>query len=285
VGNMNRAVMGVGKRFELAPGFNVDASYERTQTFGGSTGSASRDALSLGGEWLKLDTLKVSSRQEVRVDKGDPAVGGFRKVQVLSLNNLLASITKETSVFLRANYTITQNQTLDRKEAEALEATVGFAYRPVRHNWFQLVSKASQIVEMRPTNINEGLSDRSVRTILGVESIVELPFRLQASEKVAWRRATEGFDGMPAVTTDTVLWVNRLGYHITDLLDIAAEYRILTTVLSGDVEHGALFEAAYIVAKTVRLGVGYNFTRFTDDTVNDIHRNDGGFFFRAIGKY
>lgn len=285
-GRMNRAIMGVGKRFEVAKGVTLDAGYERQQTFGGVTGEASRDALSVGGEWLKSDVFKATTRQEVRIDEGDQANGGVRKLQILTLNNLQGALSRELTLFARANYGRTQNQTLNTLESEALEATLGTAYRPIGHDWLNVIAKYTHLIEKRPSNLNAGLTERAVKHILGIEPVAELPWHLQISQKVAWRRATEQLGDLPAFDSDTVLLITRLGWHATEQFDLAGEYRFLTTALTGDLEHGALFEVAWIAAKQLRVGLGYNFTHFAESTTGDIVTNDdGGFFLRLIGLY
>ena len=50
-------------------------------------------------------------------------------------------------------------------------------------------------------------------------------------------------------------------------------------------DHGVLVEAAYNVHRYFYVGVGYNFTRFTDNLLLDGNRDYSGFFVRAVGKY
>lgn len=285
-GRMNRAVMGLGKKFELAKGVTADAGYERQQTFAAGGGNTSRDALSLGAEWLKGDWWKVTSRQEVRLDQGDPNFGGMRKYQILTLNNGQIGITKEWTIFGRANYTRTQNQTLDLLEAEALEATIGAAFRPIKHNWLNIIAKVSHLIDMRPASDGSGQADRSVKDVLSVEPIVQLPLRFEFSQKAAFRRVTEAMTGLGAESSSTLLLISRLGWHITDRIDIATEYRFLETLLTGDLQHGALVETAWRFAKMLRVGGGYNFTHFIETNTGDIRTtNQGGFFMRLTGMY
>ena len=288
-GRMNRAIMGVGKRFQLAPGFNLDASYERSQTFSGPVGETARDALSVGGEWLRSRMWKLSSRQEVRVDRGDENYGGQRRLQVVSLNAVTARATRSLTFFGRANYLRTENQTLERLEAETLQGTLGTAYRPISANWLNVVSKYTHLIEKRPAAAAVGISEHSVKHIFSVEPIAELPWNVQWSHKLALRRAREQFGDVPEATVDTWLFISRLGYHMTSLLDVAAEYRLLRVgvadVDDSNLEHGALVEAAWLVAKALRVGAGYNFSRFSETAAGDIERNEGGFFLRMIGMY
>jgi hypothetical protein len=288
-GAMNRAVMGVGKRFFVAKGVTLDAGYERQQVFSGPSGAMSRDALSLGGEWLRSQRLKLSTRQEVRLDEGTAAVGGTRKVQVLSLNNAQVLVNRALTLFGRTNYTKTWDQRSDRTEAEALEATVAAAYRPIDHQWLQLLAKATRLVEQRPTNLNAGAQMRSDKWIVSLEPVTELPWQLQFAQKVAWQRATEAMTDLAAtsVTSDKWLLVSRLGWHTLRFLDLVAEYRLLATPAANELVHGALLETAWTFAKTIRVGIGYNFSKVEQTPVGDVsvRRDAGGFFVRLIGMY
>ncbi len=55
--------------------------------------------------------------------------------------------------------------------------------------------------------------------------------------------------------------------------------------LSGEWKHGPLVELTYLLMQHARLGVGYNFTSFSDDEFSDLNRDTGGFFFRLQGQY
>ncbi len=283
---MNRAVMGVGKRFEVAKGVNLDAGYERQQTFAAGGGNTSRDALSLGLEWLRAEKYKVTSRQEVRLDQGDPNFGGVRKLQILTLNNGQVGLSKEWTLFGRANYTRTQNQTTDTLEAEALEATLGAAFRPITHNWLNLITKVSHLIDQRPSTDGTGTTERSVKDILSIEPVAQLPLRFEFSQKAALRRVTEALADMTPENSSTLLLISRLGWHVTDRIDLATEYRFLETLLTKDLQHGALLEVAWRFAKALRVGGGYNFTHFTETNAGDIRTTDqGGFFMRMTGMY
>jgi len=306
-GRMNRAILGVGKRFALGRGLTLDAGYERQQVFGGGTGEQARDVLSLGGEWLRSDEFKLTSRQEVRLDEGGVAGQEVRKLQLVSLTNGQAALNRAVVLFGRAHYLRTQDQFRDVVEAESLEATLAAAYRPVTHNWLQVIGKYSHLIEQRPQSDNTGVQERAIKDIFGLETVAELPWRLQVGQKLAWRRSTEvlgaglqpAAPGEPgsfigtqlgglgaAVTSDTFLTATRLGWHASPLLDLAGEYRFLTTALTGDLVHGALVEAAWTFAKAVRLGVGYNFSHIETTEAGDMRKtDDGGFFLRMIGMY
>jgi hypothetical protein len=83
----------------------------------------------------------------------------------------------------------------------------------------------------------------------------------------------------------TLLWINRLNYHLTGTWDIGGEYRFMQNDLSQSLAHGALFELNYIIQDAVRVGLGYNFTSFSDDEFARLDERYGGPFLRVVAHY
>ena len=82
-----------------------------------------------------------------------------------------------------------------------------------------------------------------------------------------------------------MLWINRLNYHLTSTWDAGVEYRTLSSTLAQNQQMGALVELNYIIKKRVRIGLGYNFSQFSDDEFARLDEVYGGPFFRVIANY
>ena len=186
---------------------------------------------------------------------------------------------------MKLNYSLTDNKTLGMTEAELMELSTGIAFRPKRWNWFNLLMKYTKFVEQRPMSLTDGVSERVSSDIFTILPIFDLPKGFQIVEKFAFKREREYFYDLPPAFSDTFLWLTRLNYHLTNWLDVSTEYRLLTNLAAGDTEHGFLFEASVILKKYIRLGLGYNFTRFTDDELVRNRVDSRGVFFRVVGMY
>ena len=82
------------------------------------------------------------------------------------------------------------------------------------------------------------------------------------------------------------LWINRVSYHLSDTWDAALEYRTLTMLQAGDnASKGFLLEVNRLFMQHLRIGVGYNFTDFTDNEFSANDYSAKGYFFRIQGKY
>jgi hypothetical protein len=63
------------------------------------------------------------------------------------------------------------------------------------------------------------------------------------------------------------------------------EYRILFQKEADDKRQGWLMELMWEATKNLRLGIGYNFTDFSDNEFSDNDYSVQGGFFRIQGKY
>jgi hypothetical protein len=308
-GEQTRAVLGVGKRFQLRRGWTLDVGAERSQIKKRNvTGDSSRSVLSGGWEYLGTKWLKLSQKLEVRYDDADSSVpqnnpclgdtvynnpdycrdnlpGGADKLQFVTTNALVLTFLEDHSILTRFLLNSTENLTTDREEARHMELTFGYALRPVRWDWANLLLKYTYLQDMRPLDLVDFREEREHSHVFTVLPIFELGAGFQLVNKFAFKRSFVRYDLLPEVESDTVLTIHRVNYHLTDTFDAGIEYRFLRNYLANDLKHGALVELSYILMEHARLGVGYNFTRFSDDELSDLDRDVGGFFFRVQGQY
>lgn len=174
--------------------------------------------------------------------------------------------------------------------ARFVEASAGWAYRPLRLDWFDLFFRYAWQLDQRPVGL-AGQSSVTDAHVASLAPIVELPMRLKLSGKVAWKRTASEVELMDAQSLDAVvhtwLWLLRAGYTLRGRWELGAEYRFLYLDRPGSAElrHGALAEATYRLNDRVWLGAGYNFSRFSDDELADLERDSHGFFLRVVGRY
>ena len=309
-GERSRAVLGFGQGWEPIRGLSFNVGYERSQTLAsdGGDSASSRNTASFGAQLIRYADIKVSTLFEARFDHGsliapasNPCLGndvsgnplycrdrltavGDRR-QLVTMTTAEWKVTRDFTFFSRFDLVTTQNQTLDLLEARDMEATFGGAYRPLMTNWLNVLGRYTYLETLAPYDLelDEFRHDRS--HVLSLSPIIELPFNLQLVEKVAWRGMNLRTEGMPEVDNNLILLVNRLNYHLTRMFDIGVEYRFLRQSLTQDWQHGVLVEFNWIVEDYVRLGIGYNFTRFAEDELGDFNRDASGVFFRVTAQY
>jgi len=309
-GERSRALLGFGKRWQIVDGLSIDAGYEHSNTLSALSVESenSRDTLSLGWEWSQLDALKLTGLLEGRFEQGSVhspaaatclagaisgnpaycrdevrAVGDRR--QLVSMTSAQAQATRDLTLFGRFDIVATENTTLRLLESRDVEGTIAAAYRPIDHNWVNLLLRYTYLSEMAPYQLELNQRRDEWSHVFSLSPVFELPFNFQLAEKVAYRQLHLRVEGMPEVRNDIVLLANRINYHLFRQWDVGVEYRFLHQSLTGDWRHGTLVEANYIVADHVRLGLGYNFTRFAEDELGDFDSDRHGFYFRVTAQY
>jgi uncharacterized repeat protein (TIGR01451 family) len=315
----NRAIMGIGKRWDIIPGLSVDTAYERTQIFGRyGQGDSSRDVVSVGWQLTRYDWVKVGSRFEFRYDQGskdapqsspclsngiqdnpsfckDMNKGGFDKYQVVSLNNLDLKLTRDLTFLARYNLALTHNLTLDATEQIDQVFTLGFALRPINYDLINILLKYTFFDQQRPLALEDLHTDRTQKHVVSLVPMIELPYGFQLINKLAWKyvksELTSFTDGdQPSVFTSTLLYIFRLNYHIWRItqqlgFDLGAEYRFMRQYEPQDLQHGALLDLDLVIYEHLRIGGGYNFTHFSDNEFDPEGTDTHGWFFRMRGSY
>ena len=278
--------MGVGKHFVFGEGLTLDAAYERSQVHGGVGSELSRDAVSLGGEYLASDRFKLTGRYEARYEDHEEGMPQRDMFQFLALNALTAKLAPDWTLMGRLNFSHTLDLEYGATQAEILEWGMGLAYRPSGVHWLALLAKYGKRYEQRPVDVALELPGREENDVVTFMPIFELPYDLQLVGQLAYRRFAVRTDQVPTVTSHSLLALSRLNYHLADAWDAGVEYRYLSNGLSFTEEHGALLELNYILKQHLRLGVGYNFTKFSDEEFSRLdEETHGGPFFRVVGHY
>ncbi len=84
-------------------------------------------------------------------------------------------------------------------------------------------------------------------------------------------------------SASVMLGVLRARRHIANEWDALAEYRILRDRKGDNRRHGALLGVYRQFGEQIEMGIGYNFTDFTDD-IRDARYDRRGWFIDLIGK-
>ncbi|MCB9642977.1 MAG: DUF11 domain-containing protein [Myxococcales bacterium] len=299
VSNQNsRAVVGLNHVFEFFKGVFLGAGFERAMFLDPRAGASGRTVGRLTFQLTRWKNIKASGRYELRYDENNPALNTGDKIQFVTLNNVTWQFTQDVAFLVRLNYALTHNFSLDNgaggTEGELLEFSAGLAYRPVRFDWVSVLLKYTLRQEQRPLGLTgTGENQRSTTEVFSLVPIFELPFRLQIVEQFNVKFRREEVAGLQPASTATILWINRLNFHLINKLDIGVEYRLMwqwqgsggEALRQSTFDHGFLLEAAYNIHRFAYVGVGYNFTRFSDNLFLDDTRDYSGFFIRAVGKF
>ncbi|MEK7309574.1 MAG: PQQ-binding-like beta-propeller repeat protein [Planctomycetota bacterium] len=236
-----------------------------------------RESGSLRFRYADKNKTAFDTKLEARFDEGD-----VDKHQYLTANTLRHKITEDITVSLRENYSRTENRTTDKTEALFNETGLGLALRPVKWDKWHLLAKYTYLKDIYPVaQVDTSIGPTRTRSdIYALETAYDLSEYLQLVEKYALKDMKETVAGYDETDNQVSLWITRINYNVIKQWYAAVEYRILRQTLGEDKKSGFLIEAMHKVNQNIQLGVGYNFTDFSDDLRRNNDYSSTGFFIR-----
>jgi len=171
------------------------------------------------------------------------------------------------------------------KTLSGTEGTVGLAYRPVNFDRWQMLARYTYLYDLvAPQQVVNRPDQKS--HVGSVEVLYDISRRWEVGAKLAARRSRVRID------RDTGLWfrngvnlaVARARYHVNHKWDGLIEYRFLETVEFNDTRDGVLVGLYRHLGGNLKVGVGYNFTDYSDDLTN-LDYDGGGWYLDLIGKW
>ena len=268
-----------GLDFAPRKGWSIGATYQTGQLDDGFD-FVDRDAVS-GSLGFQGKRLRLSTRLELRRDEGT----NTDAEQWVSSNRIDFKYSDNTRFLGRLNFSETEDLVNPNYDAEFTEAQVGVAYRPVEHGRFNLLAKYTYLYDLRGFDqVQTGTDQRS--NVYSVEGIYRLNPRWDLGGKYAYRSGElrTGRNTGDWFESTANFFALRGRYHLIRRWDAIAEYRWLEIDEAGSTREGALLGIDRHFGDHMKLGIGYNFTDFSDD-LTDLDYDNEGWFLNALGKY
>ncbi len=237
-----------------------------------------RNTVSTGLSY-KYGPSHVSSKLEYRRDKSDTTDTD----QWVMTNHLDYRQSPSLRWQARLNTSSTSDRLAD-DDARFTEAGVGFAYRPVNNDRFNLLGRLTYLHDLPPLSQADTSDTRS--SIYSVEGMYELGKRWSIGGKLAHRdgRVRLQRNGGDWVSNDAALSAFRVRYKAPLGADVIGSYHWLKSDASDTLLQGALLALGYNVSTHLQFSVGYNFTGFDDNLATDDY-DVRGWFLNLVGKY
>lgn len=266
--------------------------------------------------WVGAETLGAMERQAVAFTAGYSSeavkyTGGIeyrkdagqteRRVSWLLKNSFTWKVDRDARWLGKFNWADSDSSSGALNAAKYTEAMLGYALRPALNDKLNLLFKYTFLHDLSsPGQVaNTGL-DRNLGTVtstgidyqqrsqvLALDATYDLNARWTVGGKYAWRRGdlrASRDDSAPWFKSTAELAVVRVDWKLVRQWDWMVELRSLRARELHDRKNGWLTAGYYHVNENLKVGVGYNFTDYSDD-LTDLSYRSKGFFLNVLGKF
>ncbi|MDH3646664.1 MAG: OmpA family protein [Gammaproteobacteria bacterium] len=272
----SQSLVGMRRRWYFGEGFNLLLAGEHTQ-LDMTTDDTGRYTLALGLSYDNDGAFRARSLNEWRRDRGTAARSQF-------ITDTFAELSLNDSFTLQGKFRRSwTTASVSDPRASFHEESIGLAYRPINNDRFNALARITLLSE-EPLQRGIGQSPYSSR-VFSTDWSYDVTSWLEWVGKEAFRiKEAEGI-GLDSFTTRTHLSIQRMNINLLREFALGMEYRRLAQDETASVRTGWLTELMWDHFQYVRLGLGFNFTDFSDDEFSDHEYSEQGWFLRMQGKY
>jgi uncharacterized protein YbdZ (MbtH family) len=238
-----------------------------------------------------FDKLKIASAMEYRIDRTEQPDTRFDKRNTwLSKNNFKYQLSQDMRFLGKFNYSFSDSSQGDFYDSDYTEAVLGWAYRPVNHDRLNALLKYTYFYNVPPAgqvNGNNTASDFVQRSHIGsVDVMYDLTSRWTVGGKYAYRygQVAQDRENQDFFDSRAHLYVLRADWHFIHKWDALIEGRWLDLPDAEDSRSGVLLGIFRQLGDHLKVGVGYDFSDFSDD-LTDLDYKHQGLFINLVGKF
>ncbi|HKB60103.1 MAG TPA: OmpA family protein [Gallionellaceae bacterium] len=234
----------------------------------------------------------VASAIEYRQDKMQSPLDIMlytTRVTWLTKNSVKYQINPDWRFIGRFNHSQSTSSQGDFYNGSYTEAVAGYGYRPVDNDRLNMLFKFTYFYNLpsagQITIANTAAAYIQKDQIVSLDADYDLTSRWTVGGKFAHRTGQVSEDRVAQVfyQSNANLYIARVDWHFVREWDFMTETRLLSLPNAQDTRRGALVTLYRDVGNYVKLGVGYNFTDFSDDLTN-LGYTYHGVFLNLVGK-
>jgi outer membrane protein OmpA-like peptidoglycan-associated protein len=208
----------------------------------------------------------------------------------LTRNSLTYQVDPDWRVLAKLNWSQTQGASGSALNAEYHEIVVGAAWRPVNNDRWNTLFKFT-ILNDEPSSAQVSAAGTAVdyaqqSRVVDLDADYQLNNWLSLGGKYALRTGELRVDQTSGAwyASQAQLLIVRADVMVLHQWDGMLELRQLAIHESGDQRNGALIGCYRHFGQNLKIGVGYNFTDYSDN-LTDVSYKSHGFFLNTVGKF
>jgi flagellar motor protein MotB len=238
-----------------------------------------------------FDKLKVASALEYRIDSIEqPDTSFSKRTSWLLKNSLKYQLSDDWRLVGKFNYAVSESSMGDYYNGDYTEAVLGYAYRPVQYDRLNALLKYTYFYNLPSADQVTGTNtaaDYIQRSHIGsVDVMYDLTPAWTVGGKVAYRygQVAQDRENPEFFDSRAQLYVVRADWHFIHRWDALVEGRWLDLPDAQDSRSGVLVGIYRHLGNYIKVGVGYNFSDFSDDLTQLDYKHQG-LFINVIGKF
>jgi len=237
-----------------------------------------------------FNKLKIASALEYRVDDSEQLdTSTIKTTSWLLKNSLKYQLSPDWRFIGKLNYAQSESSQGQYYNGNYTEVVLGYAYRPVNNDRLNALMKYTYFYNMPAAEQISGSSteaDVIERShIAALDVMYDLTSRWTVGGKYAYRLGQVSLDRDNPEYFDSraSLYIVRADWHFVHQWDALIEGRLLDLPDAKDSLSGVLVGLYLDVGNHIKVGAGYNFSKFSDD-LTDLGYRHQGLFINIIGK-
>lgn len=236
-----------------------------------------------------FEALQVSSGIEYRTDDIEqPDQSILTRETWLFRNNFKYQLTPAFRLLGKLNHSESESTQGQFYAGEYTEAVVGSAYRPIDNDRLNVIAKYTYFYNLPTTEqvtLRNTVAEYIQKSrIASVDVSYDIKPRWSIGGKYAYRVSQASLDRENPQFFDNgaQLMILRADWEFRQNWEALFETRVLEMTDIGDKRSGALIVVSRSLGDHVKLGLGYNFTEFSDD-LTDLNFDHSGAFLTMTG--
>ncbi|MCY4334553.1 MAG: hypothetical protein OXC60_07735 [Litoreibacter sp.] len=251
------------------------------------TDNFQRRGLSLRVSYDDGTALLTDARLEWREDDGVTA-NSIRDSETYALTaNARYKIDETRRLLFSLDAVTTNNSQSTALDGDYLDMSLGYAFRPIDNDRLNLLFKYRYLSDEFGQRIDgtDTLGAQQRSQVFSVDATYDLNEQWTIGGKLGARLSeSRTLETDPYTGNDAWLGVLNARYHVTHKWDLLGEVRMLDATDAGTQDIGFLAAGYRHIGNNWKVGLGYNFGRFSDD-LTDLTLDDEGLFLNIIAKY
>lgn len=274
-----------GLDYQANDALRFTSAFEVGRVENGSTYDFDRKALSFGVIY-EDEKLRAAGRVEYRVEDGISNGVDATADTLLVTTSAQYKLDEVQRLVFRGDIARTETAQSPLVDGNYADVVLGYAYRPIEDDRLNILARYRYLYDLyglRDADEIDGPRQKS--HVLSIDASYDISRTWTIGGKLGYRSAQTAPDGASAFAQNNAwLAVATARYHIVHDWDVLLEVRGLGLEQAGTQDYGVLGAVYKQLGNNLKVGMGYNFGRFSDD-LTDLTYDDKGAFINLIAKF